>query len=121
MNLNNEIDRLINKLEELLKNSNWKRRDTYYFEYKPNSKSGVTKNFNLPEAYISFSPEILYYQKKSENIAEIWLKSYEFDLTEESEDELFNIVKPFRDQDYRGNKFWINPDYPNGYWCNHTL
>ena len=121
MNLNNEIDRLVDKLQELLINTQWVRKDTYYFEYKPNSKPSVTKSFNLPEAYISFAPRILYFQKDNQNWAEIWLQNYEYDLSDESLRELFNVVKPFRDQDYSGNKFYINPDYPNGYWCNHTL
>ena len=121
MNLIPQINLSLNKLEELLKNSNWIRKDWGYWEYKPNSRPNLNSNFCLPGGYVSFAPDILYFDKDHKSWAEIWLKFHEFDLTEDSKNELFSIVKPFKDEDYRGNKFWINPFYPNGYWNNHAL
>lgn len=114
MDLTSEIERLLNSLNELLKGTGWERRDTYYFEYLPNS-SGNFKN--LPDSCFSVDTVILSYGGKKE----IWLKIGSRSFTFNGMQSLFSKIKTFKDEDYRGQNYFVNPDYPNGAWENHIL
>jgi hypothetical protein len=108
MDLTNHIDDLLNRLEEKLEFSNWKRKDKYYWE---NGKSG----------YFAITPDLLEYEENGKFVTKIWFKIRERAFSDESKKEFFDVIKPFKDEDYSGPYYWINPDYPKGYWYNHTL
>jgi hypothetical protein len=92
-----------------------------------------------------FYPELLTYSENNEEITTPWIcvrlelenpnPEIEGDLLKWISNRFSEIEnKPFYDEDaYRGNwrkeerrgwnkyKMYINPDYPEGYWENHTL
>lgn len=103
---------LQNRLADGLIKAGWEREDTLYFEYLEEDQS---------LSYIIFGPQLLSYTEGSRWVSRVWFKSYDKKLTEKAEKSIKDIFKPFHDEDYSGNDFWINPLYPDGYWSNHAL
>lgn len=123
LDLTNYIENnLYQNLNNMLKNnkSKWNCVDEGYYEYGEHGK----KDFSWLVLY----PEILHYDYNSyeekgisRQRSVLWLRSGDKEVTQEALDDLFKIVKPFKDEDYSGNDFWINPLVPDGWWCNHSL
>ena len=95
-------------LASKLKKNKWRHCADMYFEYVDGS-------------WISFVPDILNYFVDGQCCKAIWLRRYESDLTKEAFESIFSCCKPFRDDDYSGGNFWINPLIPEGYSENHVL
>jgi len=122
INLEPIIEDMYQRMTNILKTVGWERKDLGYFEYNLNSKKNNNGIFNLPESSIVLFPVLLEYSKENKQIIEIWFKSENSCvITEKAKQEIFKVLKPFKDEDYIGDNFWINPDYPDGYWQNHVL
>jgi len=125
--LDNEMYKVINKLEE----NGYKREDEFCI--KMQSKIG--------DIYIAFFPKLLQYDNKTIP----WI-CCQFEVEDTNEEELTSVckqivkefeeidLKPFMDEDAycqhftkKDNKEWtklqmyVNIDFPNGEWHNHTL
>jgi hypothetical protein len=109
MDLQNHIDDLLDRLEVALEFTKWKRVDEFVWEY-----TGT-------QGFFTVVPDLLSYEENDKIVTKIWLMINERAFSDVMKQELFNCLKPFRDEDYRGSNYWINPDYPIGYWYNHTL
>lgn len=110
MDLSSHIDGLLERLEETLEFTNWKRVDEYVWEY------------TATQGYFVVEPVMLSYDENDKFVTKIWLKITERVFSDDAmKEELFNCLKPFKDEDYGGSAYFINPDYPKGYWYNHTL
>jgi hypothetical protein len=121
LNLDNFIEQLYDDLATILETVGWVRKDQGYFEYNPNAKRNYNGTPTLPESYLVLYPVLLHYEEHGEYQCQIWFKSGDRDMSEEARDKLFEVLKPFKDQDYSGIDFWVNPAYPDGYMCNHSL
>jgi hypothetical protein len=113
----------------------WKREDCYYITRK--MESGDIK------LSIVFYPQILHYRENEENKSVVWIRcrvystnNSDFTIANQiKEDIKLTGLKPFYDEDAWKNiftrpltdtestqfSFFMNPDYPNGYWENHTI
>ena len=135
------IEKLINKYTDT------EQSDIGYIEIStpfltnPDARNEEWKN----KIGLSFYPELLSYSEEGEDVTIPWIcvrlelenpdSKIEGDLLKWIENRFSEIEnKPFYDEDaYRGNwrkeerrgwnkyKMYINPDYPEGYWENHTL
>jgi len=124
LNLNPYIEELLDKLKEILEPVGWVCQMDTYFEYKPRSFPDNNGNMTFPESCLVFQPDLLYYKENGKFVCKIWFKfdTSEFDNTsKESLEKLFSVLKPFQDQDYIGDNYWISPEYTDGYWNNHVL
>lgn len=109
MDLQNHINDLLERLEEALEFTKWKRKDEFLWEYEGNS------------CYFVLQPDLLTYEESDKYVTKIWFKITDRSFSDQTKEELFSHLNPFKDQDYNGPYYWINPDYPKGYWYNHTL
>ncbi len=133
LNLTNSIENDKELIREYFKNLDWKCIDTDAFEIP-----------NL-HVFVILSQEIIDYSDKTKFKKEVWIKCI-VDFNEKNVDEVVNYFlklfkfskyKPFKDEDacklyftkafpkydkdtYR-MAFFLNPDYPNGYWDNHAI
>ena len=115
MDLEPHIEDLIHKTELALKATDWKRTDKYLFEFRKNKTV-----FEHSSIYFLIEPDILNYEESNQYVAKIWLKIHGA-FSDEAKQILFNCLTPFKDEDYRGYYYWINPYYPQGYFYNHVL
>jgi hypothetical protein len=144
--INKEIDQIIDRLQ--LHDPNFKQVDEHYLEVKtpflvnPDSNNDEWK----PKIGIVLYPELLSYGRGSDGYMTTPWICVRFEL--ETKDmvihhelckwfvEKFKAIglRPFMDEDATWNhftkkenngyityKFYVNIDYPNGYWENHTL
>ena len=109
MDLSNHLESQLNAIEVALKETKWKRKDEFLWEYEGNN------------CYFELEPELLTYDENGKYVTKIWFKITGKAFSDETREELFSYLKHFMDQDYNGPYYWINPDYPKGYWYNHTL
>lgn len=113
---------MIKQTADMLVGTDWRRVDTFLFEFRPKTKLDLFDRPLLPEVGSVFIPDILYYEEDGKYQCQIWLKIEDFsEFTDDASEQLLSKLKPFIDQDYTGNDIWINPDYPDGYSANHTL
>jgi len=128
--LSKQIDIDTIKIIKLLMKFDWVQKDEALMAHK-DFRSGVV-----------IFPKLLYYNQDKIDQVHVWMQC-RFESTEE---EVKNMVdyfrgifekfdfKPFKDEDaHRGNftlrkrlpfteaSFYLNPDYPSGYWENHTI
>lgn len=106
------FEKLIAKMREV----GWVIKDrgvdySAYFEYEN----------ELNRSWVVLYPIILTYELNNKIACYIWFKSGDKQMSEDSSASLFKIMKPFKDQDYMGSDFWINPYFPNGHFENHIL
>jgi len=137
INLRNYIDDQLEFFIEKFKENGWKQEDIHY----------VSKNTDLQEwpLGIVFYSELLEYTEKKKEVLTPWIvgrlevETTEYDKLFEYADFILNEldqidIHPFYDEDsFRGYfsksnhqgwtklKFYINKEYPDGYWENHTL
>lgn len=148
MNTNFQIifDEEIEIIAKKILSTGWIREDIAYF-----TKNIKTNNeINNTKISICLYHEILNYYNRNPDIrkSEIWVRcriiipdkweKYEISLLKEIINEEFKNLQltTFYDEDaylgiftkpkmYDKNlkeiSFYINPDYPKGYWCNHTI
>ncbi len=149
VNISEEMDKEISDLmEALLKNEEFEMFDEGYieiktpFEINPDSKNPEWKN----KVGMVFFPELLTYGNRDEVQRTPWIAcriSLEGERDELKDGELLKWLismieksgyKPFMDEDARWNHWkeekkngyteyscFVNPDYPEGHWENHTL
>lgn len=134
LNLQESIDYDIGRVVNLLYVIGFESEDNHrYLEYNDNDLSisiGV---------YIE--PTLLSYMKGGkgvpvEEVTEVWIGLCLTDESEKNAQKLKQMIttmlpiKPFKDEDaylgvYSNNDgeytLYLNPDYPNGFWYNHTL
>ena len=122
MNLEQMIEEMYLKMEDMLNLVGWERQDEGYFVYNKKTRFNNHGKCNLPGSSIVLYPVLLSYWENEKNVTKIWFKSKDAGpMLEEARQKIFSAMKPFRDQDYRGDDFWISPEYPGGYWNNHAL
>ena len=122
MNLEPMIEEMYIKMTELLNKVGWERRDPGYFEFNRGSRQNNRGQMTLAEASIVLYPDLLSYHEDGKHITKLWFKSMDAGpITEKAKQAIFKVMKPFKDEDYAGNDFWVNPNYPDGYWTNHVL
>ena len=141
--INTEIDNII---EKLIKDKRFEQHDEAYLEVQtPFSINLDSRNKDwINKIGIVLYPELLTYNENRKDVTIPWIA-----VRLEIED-TFNDVRqllkwfvdifknigyvPFHDEDatvgyyrkkqgkgYATYELFINPDYPNGYWVNHTL
>ena len=143
LNLIDPIDRdLETQLIPALSKLGWKQVDTHTFEVVIQAI-----DFEEEKFFLVVYPELLHYHSKEGDQIQVWYKC-RVNGKEEWTDESIGAVadylkeffpklpwKPFHDEDaLRGyfskgkNRygdpeiaFYINPSFPKGAWCNHTL
>ena len=115
------IDEMYDELRVAMQKAGWETMDIGYFEYNRNSKPNNHGKMTMPESWLVLYPDLLSYEEDGENQQKIWFKSGDNEMTNESKEKLFDILRPFKDEDYRGKNFWVSPEYPDGYWNNHSL
>ena len=122
MNLEPMIEDMYLKIEDMLETVGWERWDVGYFVYNRNTRLNNHGKRTLPESSIVLYPVLLSYWENGKSITKIWFKSKDSgQITDKARQKIFSAMKPFKDEDYRGDDFWINPEYSDGYWCNHAL
>jgi hypothetical protein len=149
VNISEEMDKEIGDLTEaLLKNEECEMFDEGYieiktpFEINPDSRNPDWKN----KVGMEFFPELLVYGNGDNVQRTPWITcriSLEGERDEKQTGELLKWLismieesgyKPFMDEDARWNHWkeekkngyteyscFVNPDYPEGHWENHTL
>ena len=137
INLRNYIDGQLEFFIEKFKENGWKQEDTHYVTMKTD-----LQDWDLG---IVFYSEILEYEEEGRDVLTPWIVGrLEVEETDYSKlikyarfilSELDEMgIKPFHDEDsFHGYfakhenkgwteiKFYINKEYPDGYWENHTL
>lgn len=137
INLRNYVDSQLMFFIEKFKKHGWKQEDNEY----------VCKKTDLQDwdLGIVFYSELLEYMENGRQVLTPWIcGSIEIEVTDYPElkeyarfilDELEQMdIKPFRDEDaflgyfsktdnkgWTELRFYINEEYPKGYWENHTL
>jgi len=135
------LDDEIQSIIDTMVDRGWKQEDTAYVNHV------VDINDKEVEVHIVFFPKLLFYRDTNYNtpwvtipwICGRWFYNEMDDyLISQGEviGELKNVIKhftgltPFKDEDALGGYlnmddgepcFYINPDFPEGYWANHTL
>lgn len=149
INIQPQIDKEINELMEKLTQSNpdFQMADDHYFEVKvpfvtnPDARNEEWKT----KIGLVFYPELLSYGYGDDSITTPWI-CVRFELESPDNDTERDLCKwiveslksagykPFYDEDafrgyykkeerkgYNQYKCYVNPNYPDGYWENHTL
>jgi len=138
INLRNYVNEQLEFFIEKFKENGWKQEDIHY----------VSKDTELQEwpLGIVFYSELLEYREDNRRevltpwiVGELEIETTEYDKLFEYADFILNElnqmnISPFHDEDsFRGYfaksshkgwtelKFYINKEYPKGYWENHTL
>lgn len=138
-----EIENIINKLEEI----GFELVDEAYLEvetpFSIHTDSPNKKYSNI--LGVVLYPELLFYRENKEDVTIPWICA-KIELESLDDNTERDIIKwlstkfqeiglsPFKDEDsfagcskriqgkgYSNIKLFINPDYPQGYWENHTL
>jgi len=115
------LDKLYELLADLLDGTGWSMVDRGLFEYNFGTYPNDDVEIKLSSGHVVLYPSILEYWEGEQYIETVWLRCDDYIWSAEAKKKFFDVVPYFKDEDYNGLSFWINPLYPDGYWCNHVL